>query len=126
MSRLANNLALDLVSTTAATIFNTGNLTTTPIQYPDTSTGSPGFAVRKFIITNRHATNYITVGICATSTSPSFVASAAGIDAPTEGLAVLPLTQLVLNLKSSLSLWAAASAGSTPMQIIAYDTPVVS
>lgn len=124
MSRLANNLALDLVSTTAATIFNTSNLTTTPVKYPDSSAGSPGFAVRKFIITNRHATQYVAIGLSTTATSPTFVASAVGLNAATEGIAVLPLTQLVLNLKSDLSLWVAASAVSTPMQVVAYDTVI--
>jgi hypothetical protein len=118
---LANKAVLDLVSVSPATIFNKPDLSTTPVQYPDCSSFSPQTGIRRFCITNKSQTAYVAVGICATTTSPTFAAGAAGTVAATEGFPVLPLSQLYINLKSDLSLWVVASAASTPVQVLAFD-----
>jgi hypothetical protein len=121
MPRAARSIALDLVSATPATIYNNGNLTTNAVKYPDSAT--PGIVKnRKFFITNKHASAGVAIAWSTVTTSPTFAAAANGSVATTEGLPVMPLSQLEINLPSTLSLWVVASAGSTPVSIMAIES----
>ena len=118
----SNNTPTDLLSVTAATVFNTGNLTTTPTKYPDSSLGSPSFAVRRVTISNLATAAYIAFALSLTTTSPTFVSPTAGTAPATAGIPVFPLTSKTVDVLSNLSLWVVASAGSTPCQVASFDT----
>lgn len=122
MPRISNAASLDLVSVSASTIFNTGNLTTSPVKFPDASSFSPGVGIRRVQMTNRHATAYAAF-VLTTLASPAFVATAGNAIGATEGINVGPGATYFVNYKSDLSLWFVASGGSTPFQALAYDVP---
>lgn len=122
---MRQNLAfLDLLTATPATVYNNGNLTTTPVKFGAASSASPNVAVRLLQITNKHASAYVSFMPSVTTGSPVFVASAAGVIAATEGINVGPGSSYFLNLKGGVDLWLVASAGSTPVQVVAYDKAV--
>ena len=120
MPRLVNNAALDLVSVTAATIYNSGALSTTAVQYPDCALGTVNF-IRRVMVTNKSATAVVCIGLSATTTSPTFAAGATGAVAATEGIPVLPNSQFFINITANMALWVIASAASTPVQVQAFD-----
>lgn len=116
---------LDLVSVTPSTIYNTGNLTTTPVRFPDATAATPtSNLIRKFVFTNKSGSAYCAVGLAVSTGSPVFVASASGVIAATEGLNIAPGSQLFLNVDAGMSVWFAASAGSTPFQALSFDSRV--
>lgn len=122
MARLRDQLSLDLVSATASTIFNSGALGTSPILAP--TAASSGFAVvRRAQITNKSSAAYVSF-VLTSEASPSFVASAAGVVAATEGINVPPASSYFLNYLHSMPLWLVASAASTPVQVVFYDSAV--
>lgn len=121
MAKLSN--LQSIIHTSPATVYTNGNLSTTPVQYPDTL-ATLGFCVRKFYIANKHATNHVAIGLSATSASPTFTAGAPGSVGANEGITVFPATVRELDVASDMSLWVVASAGSTPVAIRAFDLPV--
>lgn len=121
MARYSTTPSVDMIAATPATIYNNGNLSTTAVQYPDAST--PALVkMRKIWITNKHASNHVAAAWSATSTSPTFNVAAAGAVSTVEFLTVFPATRAEIILPSNLSLWVIASAGSTPVQVLAFDT----
>jgi hypothetical protein len=124
-------LNLDLVTASAATVYNNANLGTTPVRVPTpASTGFTGSIARQCVVTNRSASSAYVAYLLTSAASPSFTASAAGAIAATDGTPVFPLSQSFVNFKAAstpsvgLHLWLVASAGSTPVQLTAYDTEV--
>jgi hypothetical protein len=119
--RLANNAALDLITTTAATIYNTGNLGTVPFRFPRTTLDATATALRRYTITNNSSTANVAV-LLTTASSPTFTAPAAGTMNADAAMILRPLGQLLINVTSDIDVWAAASAISTPFQMLSYDT----
>jgi hypothetical protein len=121
MPRLASLIPLDIASGTAATVYTNGNLSTTPVQYPDAA--SSAFSqIRHVIVTNKHATNHVGIGLSLTTGSPTFGVGAAGAVNANEGITVFPQTSYELVIPAKLSLWLVASAGSTPVAVRAFDS----
>jgi hypothetical protein len=121
MPRINQTVSVDLLAATPATIYNNGNLSTTAVQYPDAS--STGFVkMRKIMITNKHAANHVAAAWSAITGSPTFNVAAAGAVSTVEFLTVFPASRAEIILPSNLSLWVIASAGSTPVQVMAFDT----
>lgn len=121
MARLSATASVDLITSTPATVYNNGNLSTTAVQYPDAS--SPAIIkMRKIWITNKHASNHVAAAWSLTSTSPTFNVGAAGAVSTVEFLTIFPASREEIILPSNLSLWVIASAGSTPVQVMAFDT----
>lgn len=109
-----------VIPTSAATIYNSGALGTTPVKYPDAA--SSGFQMlRRVWVTNKHDTAVIAIGLSPTTTSPTFAAGALNAVAANEGIPVLPRTRVELPIPSSMSVWVVASAASTPVSIMAFD-----
>lgn len=129
MARAANQFSLDLISLAGATTNTTTvhfALGTTPFKIADFTTASNGqgsqpAGVRRIVITNKHATNYMALGFSSNATSPTFVASGSGTTATTEGMPILPGSQLFLNVKNDVSVWVVANGISTPFQLTAFD-----
>lgn len=121
MARGSVNIALDILPGTAATVYTNGNLTATAVKYPDAA--SAAFTrLRRYIVTNKHGSNVVAVALSTTATSPTFAAGASGTVGAGEQFTVFPGGQLFLNVPSSLSVWLAASAGSTPIVCMAFDS----
>lgn len=121
---MRQNLAfLDLLTASPSTIYNNAGLGTTPFKFAAPTASS--FALTRLLqVTNKHATNYLAFYPSATTGSPTFVASATGVIAATEGINVGPGASYFLNLKGDVDLWLVASAVSTPIQVVAYDKAV--
>lgn len=117
-------LNLDLVTGSAATVYNNGNLTTTPVKVLAGTASSAYAKARRWIITNASTAAFVAFRLCPTATSPVFVASGAGVIAATEGVKIWPGQQFFINVHSSQDLWLAASAGSTPVQAAPFDTEI--
>jgi hypothetical protein len=112
---------LNLISASAATVYNI-NLSTLPLKVP--SPASNEFKqVCRYEITNGHSASYVAFAL-STAASPAFVSSVAGIIAPTEGHRVFPLSAKSFVTFSDLPLWIVASAASTPVQVIQYNTAI--
>jgi hypothetical protein len=114
-----------------ATIYNNGNLGTTPVRVPTPASAAfTGAIARQCVISNRSASAAYVSFLITAAASPSFVASAAGTVAATDGTPVLPASQFFINYKAAstpsigLHLWLVASAGSTPVQFQAFDTDI--
>jgi hypothetical protein len=121
MPRRVTSYPLDLIPGTAATVYTNANLGTTPVQYPDAA--SSAFSqIRHFVITNKHATNPISIGLSLTTTSPTFGTGAAGTVNANEGITVFPAQTYEVVIPGNISLWIAASAGSTPVAVRAFDS----
>ncbi len=115
---------LDLVTATPATIYNTGNLSTTLFRFAGISASSLSSAnntgIRLLQLTNKHASGYVAF-LPTTADSPSFVASGAAVIAATEGINIGPGASYFLNLKADVHLWLVANVASVPFQVVAYD-----
>lgn len=129
MARAANQFSLDLISLAGATTNTTTvhfNLGTVPFKIADFTPATNGqgtipAGVRRICLTNKHATNYMALGFSGNTTSPVFVASGSGTTATTEGMPVLPGSQLFLNVKNDVSVWVVANGISTPFQLTSFD-----
>lgn len=127
MSRLNYMASLDLLTVSPTTIFNTGALGTSAIRLdppPPATASSPGF-IRRVQITNKSSSAVLGFTLIDASTaSPTNAptASAAGAIAATDGVCILPSTPYLLNYTGRQALWLAASAASTPIQVVFFDT----
>lgn len=124
MPRLNHDASLDLVTTSAATLFNKADLGTTPFIIG--SAASPTMnKIRRCCITNKSASAYVAFMLTdAATVSPSFAASGSGSVSATEGNPVAPGSQYFINFSGKLGIWVVASAASTPMQVALYDTEI--
>lgn len=124
MPRLNHDASLDFVTTSAATLFNKGDLGTTAIVFG--SPASPAYnKIRRCCITNKSAAAYVSFILADASTvSPTLTASASGSIGANEGNPIGPGAQYFINFSGKLNLWLVASAASTPVQVAVYDTDI--
>lgn len=125
MARIRDQMSMDFVSVTTATIFNQPNLGTTIQFMPSAATTAivtHGVGVnRRVQISNRSASAYVAFKL-TTEASPAFTASAAGVINTDSGVNIAPATDVYLSYAGTLGLWLVASAASTPVQVVFYDS----
>ncbi len=123
MAKLSQNPSLDLYSVSAATIYNSVSLGTTPVRMPGFTASSTLIGLRQAIMTSKATTAFV-AWLLTDATSPTFVASIDGTVAATDGVQLRPLSSRELAFPSSLNLWLVASAATTPVQVALFDSVV--
>jgi hypothetical protein len=118
-------LNLDLVTGSSATQYINSNLSTTPLKVLAGTVASSAFTTaRRWVITNCSTGNFVAFKLSSTTTSPALVCSGRNAVAAGEGTRVFPETQFFINVHSGQDLWICASAGSTPVHVVPYDTEI--
>lgn len=126
MAKIRNQISLDLVTATPATIYNTANLGTVMFKLPNASSFSPmSVGVRVVQFSNRHATNYVSFLPTSAASPTAFVATSGNTISDAEGINIPPGGSYFWNGTTDLNLWVVASAISTPFQAVLYEAKVI-